>query len=146
MTSSFSSNNISSISQSSPHSFPTLNSPTLDPTLHTTLPSFPSTPLPSSPQPSLSKRSRPLPSYSQGELGKFAVSQALQLEQLGWQQFFYIQQRPSALTSTIRLIPHPAAEYLARLASLGVPLLTSDLPWTMSQRDAIHSRGPIILP
>jgi hypothetical protein len=61
---------------------------------------------------------------------------------MGWRHFFYHQQRPTALAPTLRSLPHPAAEYLARLASSGAPCLTTDPPWTLQHRDAVQQRGP----
>jgi hypothetical protein len=56
-------------------------------------------------------------------------------------QFFFHHQRPTALTSNLHSIPHPATHYLARLASAGVPFLTTDPPWSLQQRDAVHTRS-----
>lgn len=80
--------------------------------------------------------------YSPGDLGKFALAQASLLADQGWQRFFYDQQRSTALATLIHSIPHPAAEYLTCLAFLGVPLVTTNTPWTLQHRDAIHARGP----
>jgi hypothetical protein len=61
---------------------------------------------------------------------------------MGWRRFFFQQQRPVAITPTIHSIPHPTADYLARLASTGVPFLTTNPLLSLQQRDAAQVRGP----
>jgi hypothetical protein len=80
--------------------------------------------------------------YSKGDLGKFASIAAIELAQTGWDQFIQQRQFPTSVSSMIHTINHPTAEYLARLASAGAPLLGTTPPWTLQQRDAAFYRGP----
>jgi len=100
----------------------------------------PATPITQTP-PSKRLRTAPLP-YSPGDLGKYASVQAIELARLGWRQYFRSKQTPTALSTNIKSLNHPAAEHLAHWASVGVPCVTSSFPWSCQQRDAAHLRGP----
>jgi hypothetical protein len=104
--------------------------------------STPITPPPYTPKPKRIK-SYPTPQYSPGELGKLASTYAKVLQRLGWTQFFqqHHHQTLRSLNPNLLNIPHPAAPYLHRLASLGVPALSSHPPWTVAQQDAAVQRG-----
>jgi hypothetical protein len=84
------------------------------------------------------------PKYSPRELGKLALNFAQELHWLGWNKFFrqhYSHTYPS-LRPNIRHLPHPAAPFLSRLASVGVPAPSQRTPWTTAQQDAAVTRGP----
>jgi hypothetical protein len=81
--------------------------------------------------------------FSPGELGKLATHMASVLAIQGWEKFFRDSSfRQSSINPNIRSIPHPAAPYLHRLASSGVPAPSAAPPWSLRQKDAAVIRGP----
>ncbi len=89
-------------------------------------------------------RTQPLPKFSPGELGKSATKFARSMRRLGWSRFFqhHFHRHYSSLQPAIRSIPHPAAPYLQRLATQGVPAPSAGPPWNIHQQDAAVARGP----
>ena len=81
------------------------------------------------------------PSYSVGELGKFALRSAMQLAQLGWPSFFNLYQQ-SSIHPNIHTSTHPHTPTLHQFAPLGVPAPTNAHQWTLAQKDSAVSRCP----
>jgi len=98
---------------------------------------------PSTPQQPKRQKYIPPQQFSPGELGKLAMHMASVLAIQGWEQFFRDSSfRQSSINPNIRSIPHPAAPYLHRLASSGVPAPSAAPPWSLRQKDAAVIRGP----
>jgi hypothetical protein len=85
------------------------------------------------------------PVFSPGELGKFARQCAKELARSGgWSSFYptHFHRNIKSIHPLIYHLPHPAAPFLARLASNGVPAPSRAPPWTVAQQDAAVTRGP----
>jgi hypothetical protein len=108
-------------------------------------PPWVSTPITPTPSPPKTKRikSHPTPQCSRGELGKLVSADAKVLQRLGWKQFFqqHHHQTLRSINPNLSHIPHPAAPYLHRLASLGCLPCPPTPPWTVAQQDAAVQRG-----
>jgi len=66
------------------------------------------------------------------------------LAQFGWARFLrqHHHSRFPSLSKNIGNIPHPAAAFLQRLATHGVPAPSSTPPWSLAQKDTAVQRGP----
>jgi len=104
--------------------------------LNSPIPALPSTPK--------SNKYHQPPKFSPSKLGKLADHNARVLKRLGWRTFFqqYFHHKHSSLSPHLSTLPHPASPYLHWLASSGVPIITSQPPWTMQQQNAAIARGP----
>jgi hypothetical protein len=87
---------------------------------------------------------QPPPKFSPGELGKLATQLAGVLAWKGWSEFFrsHFHHQYSSLLPNIQSIAHPAAPFLHRLASRGIPAPSAAPPWSLSHQDAAVARGP----
>jgi hypothetical protein len=89
--------------------------------------------------------SNPSPSYTPGELGKFAIAAAKDLQRLGWSSFVRAYQQHSSLnTQLYPSLGHPVMPYLIRLARHGVPAPSTSLPWSVQRKWQAFQRGPHI--
>lgn len=76
-------------------------------------------------------------------LGKHVQSSMIFFENArSWSDFVHHVRGVSHLHSNIGNIHHPAAALLKRLQTVGVPIITSDAPWTTQQLDDKAARGP----
>jgi hypothetical protein len=64
------------------------------------------------------------------------------LARLGWNAFFRQQQQPHSINPRIIHLRHPAAHLLHRVATVGVPHLCHDPPWSTHHKDLVYHRGP----
>jgi len=110
----------------------TLATPSNDKTFHPS-------PNPITPPPKQRKDSAP--TYSPGELGRWAHCHAWLLAKLGRTQFFSLLQTPTCINPNIYNIQHPTAEYLADLTCSGVPASFAK-PWTKQQCNPSYHCGP----
>jgi hypothetical protein len=101
-------------------------------------------PVPSPPTKSQCLNTYPPPTVSPGELGKLSLAYADQLQWLGWSHFIntHHHQNIKSFHPHLQNLPHPAAPFLHRLASLGVPAPSQGPPWTTHKQDAAVLRGP----
>jgi hypothetical protein len=77
----------------------------------------------------------------QDHLGKLIRAHTKLLRKLGWNAFIKTLQFPSDHPDTLQHIPHPAASYLHRLATHGVPAPSAAKPWTRTLRYTTYKRG-----
>jgi hypothetical protein len=67
-------------------------------------------------------------------LGKLIRDHSNLFKTLGWQQFITTLQQPRDTASYLHRLPHPAAPFLHRISSIGIPAPSSSAPWTMSHK------------
>ncbi len=94
---------------------------------------------------SASSTVNPSPSYTPGELGKFASIAARDLQRLGWFPFVRAYQKQCSLNiSRFPSLSHPVMPYLLRLAKHGVPAPSQSKPWSLHRILKAWHRGPHI--
>ncbi len=77
----------------------------------------------------------------QASLGKLIREHSYLCKTLGWQRFITTLQQPRDTASYLNRLPHPAASFLHRISSVGIPAPSSSAPWTMSRKRHHYQRG-----
>lgn len=95
-----------------------------------------SVPAPSSP-------AKPIPNLRDDKLGKL-VNHALDVlkHSVSWHHFVRTIRQRYHLHVDLATLDHPAAPLLFRFRNSGVPVVTSDTPWSKEHVDSLAARGP----
>jgi hypothetical protein len=85
----------------------------------------------------------PSPRVLADELGQLVLAASQRLSALGsWEQFVVQSRGPSDLCSNIKELPHPAAHLLGHLEARGAPVVMKTGPWSTAQTSRALRHGP----